>query len=135
MPLYNYSKLRNRDKKIYSVAGTQISSTGISVSFLRVVAPCTAFTIFLGVIGCIITGHNYFNILGSYFWLNYVLFFTCSGLAAGLAGWYVKVQSYRLYEYLIAYLKPKYVYHTENSPFKRVKYRNYKINGIIYGDL
>ena len=135
MILYNFSSLRRREKKIYSVAGTQISSTGIGVTFLKVVAPCTLITTLLGVIICVIFGKNFFNPLGDYFNGKFAVFSIGSGVGIGLAGWYIRVQTYRLYEYLLAYLKPKKTYHNLNTTKIVHDLYNIKTNGIIQSDL
>lgn len=135
MPLYNYSSLRKRDKKIYSVAGTQVSSTGISVTWLKVVAPTTIITTLIGALICVILGKKFMVPLHDDWNTNFTLFAVGSGLGIGLALWYIKVQTYRLYEYLIAYLKPKKTYHNLNT--REIEYKLYKIktDAIVQSDL
>lgn len=135
MILYNYTSLKKRDKKVYSVAGANISQTGISTSFLKVVAPCTLATTLVGVIICVLLNKNFFYPLGEDFSFPFVLFFIGSGLSAGLAGWYIKVESYRLYEYVRAYIKPKKTYHTENSRNREFSLYSIKTKGIVKSEL
>lgn len=135
MPLFNYSSLRRRDKKIYSVAGTQVSSTGLSVTFLKVVAPCALATTFLGVLICLVTGIPFMVPMKDGFNAYFTLFAIGSGTGVGLAGWYIRVQTYRLYEYMIAYLKPKKTYHNLNTRNIVHHLHTCKIDAIIKSDL
>ena len=136
MVLYNYSSLRKRDKKIYSMGNTKVSSTGLSVEFLKVVAPCTIATTVIGIVINAILGTHFFNPFGGHFSLFYVILSIGSGLGLGLAGWYIKLDSYRLYEYLMAYLKPKKTYHNLNyGKDKEYKLYKYTTKGIIQSDL
>ena len=134
MYLYNYSGLRAREKKIYSVAGTQISATGISVDFLKVVLPCALFTTLIGVVICFIARQNFFNVLNGSKNVKFLIGSVGSGVCLGLALWYIRVESYRLYEYLIAYLKPKKTYHNLNTRDQIHKLYKIKVNGLIKSD-
>ena len=135
MPLWNYSSLRRREKKIYSLAGTQISSTGISVSFLKIVAPFAIFTALIGIIICVILQKNLMFPLDKDFNFTFTIISIGSGTGVGLALWYIKVQTYRLYEYLIAYLRPKYTYHNLNTRNIKFDLNNVKEKGLIKSDL
>ena len=46
MRLYNYSALSDEDDKIYSIGGTKISSTGISMASIKVIGPFFAWYYF-----------------------------------------------------------------------------------------
>lgn len=136
MKVWNYTALKQRDKKIYSIGGSKISSTGISISWLKIVAPCTLLTTILGVIIAALIGKmGFYRPLSGEFNLTYVLLSVCSGLGLGLALWYVKLESYRLYEYLYAYFRPKKVYHNLNTVNREQVLHKININSIIRADL
>ena len=135
MILYNYSSLKKRDAKVYSVAGTKVSSTGISTKFLTVVGPSFLFGLLLGILIVVISGHNFYNPLGPDFSVPFIVFTLGGGLGMGLALWYIKIDSYRLYEYLVAYFKPKKTYHNLNTRDKEYKLHTIKTNGVITTDL
>ena len=131
MILYNYSSLRSGDSRIYSVAGTKVSSTGISTLWLKVIGAAITFGILVGILICIVTGRNFFNPLGPYFSLKFICFTIGGGLGLGLLLWYMRIETYRLYEYLIAYIKPKKTYHNMDTRNKEFKLYKIKENGLI----
>lgn len=117
MILYNYTSLRQRDTKIYNVGGYNLAG-GMSVEFLKVVGPVVLIVMILGGLISIPFGISYLNPFGAHFVPKYTITFLVIGIAIGCALWYIPVAGYRLYQYLIAYFKPKKVYmndfrHTE----------------------
>lgn len=135
MILYNFSSLKTRDKKVYSIGGTHVSDTGISTSFLKVVGPAAAVILTLSIIICVILKKNFFNPLGPNFSFSYVIITLALGIGIGCALWYIKIEQYRLYEYLFAYLKPKKMYHTLNTRNQEIKLSKHKVNGIVKSEL
>ena len=128
--IYNYTSLKQRDTKIYSVGGKDIPG-GLSVDFLKIVLP--SFIVFV-LIGCLLSipfGISFFNFLDKeHFKVGYTLTFMALGIGIGYGLYNIKFAGYRLYEYLFAYLRPKKVYmndwkHTE------FKLTNITINGFI----
>lgn len=133
--LFNYTSLVKRDQKIYEFGGTTISQSGISVSWLTVVAPTTVLGILVGILICVITGRNYFNPLQPYFSEWFIILTVGSGFGLGQLLYHVRVQNYRLYEWLFAVLRPKYIYNnsTPRVTSGRQRYTNIKIEGIVGG--
>ena len=128
MYLYNYSGLKDRDTKIYNVGGYNIAG-GFSVQFLTVVGP--VFLVFL-ILGAILGA--FFGIsmipMTDGFSLKWLLFWLFVGIGIGCALWYIQFSGYRLYQYLIAYFKPKKVY-TNDFRIKEFKLTNIKVKGFI----
>jgi hypothetical protein len=130
--LYNYSALSDEDDKIYSIGGTKISSTGISMASIKIIGPFLAIGAVFFILICVYTGKQYWN-PASDDWNSWVLLLTV-GLWGGIGAalFYIRVQSYRLYEWLFARLKPKYIYNNEGPLSRnRQKYTVYKIDGVV----
>ena len=126
----NYSGLKNRDKKIYAVAGTKVSTTGLSYKFISVFSVVfIAFNV-IGVIICIAGGYVYYMPIrsGSEAKIGFLVFFAGSPFLVTLALLHFKIQKYSLLEFLAAYFKPKYI---RDHNGKRVKYTNYKQNTVF----
>lgn len=133
--LYNYSGLANKEQKIYSIGDTKISATGISISFLKITAPTAIIGTIIGLVINGILGTHFYAIGTSSFNFTYILATTGLGIAIGLGLWYIPVQNYKLYEWILAYFRPKYIYNNEGQIAKRQKYTNIKVEGIVEGSL
>lgn len=127
---YNYSKIRNRDKKLYSISGTTISTTGISYKFLQVLGSLQFIFNLVGAIICMI-GDRF------YYWPftedievapGFLLFFVGTPFLLTYALLYLKVQSYSLLEFLIGYMKPK---HIRDQQGKILKYGEYEQDTFV----
>lgn len=117
MYLFNYTSLKTRDTKIYNIGGTSIAG-GLSIEFLKVVGPMAIVGILVGTILGLPFGINFFNPFSENFHAWWTIMWLVLGIGSGLGLWYIQFAGYRLYQYLIAYLKPKKVYmndwkHTE----------------------
>ena len=117
MILYNYTSLKQRDTKIYNIGGYNLAG-GLSVEFLKVVAPVFFIVMIIGWLISIPFGLNFLNPLGAKFVPEYTITFMVIGIGIGCALWYIPITGYRLYQYLGAYFKPKKIYmndfrHTE----------------------
>lgn len=123
MYLYNYSGLKSRDTKIYSIGGYNVAG-GFSVQFLTVVGPVFLLALIIGIIISIITGISY-NPLSENFSIALVVLTLIFGIGGGCILWYVQFSGYRLYQYLIAYCKPKKVY---TNDFKATEYKHTTIS-------
>lgn len=119
LTLYNYSSLKTRDTKIYNVGGYNISG-GMSVDFLKIVAPVAAVFVFVGFLISLVFRIDMFNPFGAHFVWQYTVFWIAIGIGVGCGLYYIQFSGYRLYEYLIAYFKPKHVYKNDfrHSMFK-----------------
>ena len=109
MYLFNYSSLKQRDTKIYNIGGKTISG-GLSIDFLKVTAPVAIAIIIVGIIVGLPFGINFYNPWSPNFHAWWTITWLALGIGIGLGLWYIQFAGYRLYEYLIAYLKPKKVY-------------------------
>lgn len=129
MILYNYTSLKQRDTKIYNIGGYNLTG-GISVNFLTVVGPAFLATVLIGALIGLPFGVNFINPFSAGFHGKYTFIWCALGIGIGCALWYVQFSGYRLYQYLIAYFKPKAVYHND---FKhtRVKFTNVKIDAFV----
>ena len=136
MRLYNYTALSDEDDKIYSIGGTKISSTGISMASIKMIGPFIGGGVFFLLVISIISGKQYWNPLGNDFSAGVLLWTVGLWGGIGAALFYIRVQSYRLYEWLIARLKPKYIYNNEGGFSRnRQKYTVFKIDGIVKNKL
>ena len=133
--LFNYTTLMTRETKIYSFGGTTISPTGIGVDFLKIAAPTTILGLVIGILIISITGKNYYDPFGGNFNIYFVIATLGGGFGIGWGLWNIRVQSYRLFEYLYAYIKPKYYYTNTKARAARQKYKNYKIDSLFKGYL
>lgn len=117
MIVFNYSSLQKRDTKIYNIGGYNIAG-GFSVEFLKVVGPVALAIILVGLIISIPFGIDFINPLSKNFVAGYTVTWLILGIGIGCGLWYIQFSGYRLYQYLVAYFKPKKVYmndfrHTE----------------------
>ena len=129
MRIYNYTSLQTRDTKIYSVGGINMAG-GMSVEFLKVVGPVTIAFIAVGFLLSLVLGINFFNPLSPKFVPAYTIIILALGICTGLALWKIQFAGFRLYQYLLAYIKPKKVY---GNDFKHTTYHltNVKINSFV----
>ena len=126
---YNYTELKKRDKKIYSISGTTISQTGISVNFIKIWGICLGLFQIIGIIICLIKGeflYSPFN--GVEFNPNFLIIMV--GIPTGIAFllYYTKIQTYTLIEYLIGYFKKKI---TINETGRQIRHIRYKIKSLV----
>jgi hypothetical protein len=70
------------------------------------------------------------NFIGPNWNITWLLVWTLSGVIIGLALWNIQFSGYRLYEYLIAYLKPKKVY-SNSIKHRFVTLTNLNIKAVI----
>lgn len=129
MILYNYSSLKKRDTKIYDVGGYKMAG-GFSVEFLKVTGPVALIIIAIGFVLSLVFGISFFNPFDETFQLWYTLTFLVVGIAVGCGMWYIQFAGYRLYQYLLAYIKPKKVY-SNDFKLREYKFSNIKIKGMF----
>lgn len=129
MRVYNYSGLRSRETKIYSVGGHSMAG-GFSVEFLKVVGPVALIAILIGFGLSLVLGFSFFNPFSENFHAWYTIIFLAIGIGGGCALWYIQFAGYRLYQYLAAYFKPKKVY-TNRFKTEEYKFTNIKIKAMV----
>ena len=125
----NYSSIRDRDKRIYSISGTKISSTGFSVSYLKVFAGVFFFINILGLIFVKISGVNYYNpFRDNEIRPGFLIFLVGISIGISYVLVYQKVQNYRMIDYLIGYFMPK---KSLNKNKNRIKEGGYKVDALV----
>lgn len=121
----NYSDIRNRDKKLYTISGTKISSTGISYAFIKIFSALFVTLNAVGIMICMVMGEIYYIPINSdaEVQLGFDMFFLGSPFILTFILMYTKVQKYTLFEFLVAYFKPKRVRDQNGKIVKYVKYK------------
>lgn len=131
MKIFNYSSIKRRDKKVYSIFNATVSQQGLGMFTVKVSAMFLAlFTVF-GLIFCWVTGTFWYSPLAlahgtsaGYFYLAFV--FAPIGLGVGMSNW--KIQNYRAIIYLKMYFSPKKAINHDN---KKVKIHGYRLKSFI----
>jgi len=129
MIVYNYSSLRTRETKLYSVGGYNMSG-GLSIEFLKVTGPVAVIIIAIGFALSFVFGINFYNPMDPTFKLPYTLTWLILGIAIGCALWFVRFAGYRLYQYLLAYIRPKKAYRSDFK-IKEYKFHSIKVKSIV----
>ena len=129
--LFNYSALNDEEDKIYALGGTKISSTGISLLSIKVIGSIASIGIIQFILICVLTKKQYWNPLTDWRWPVFILTIGL-WLGIGCILFYVRISTYRLYQWLYGRLKPKYIYNNEGLfSNNRQKYVNYTVEGPI----
>lgn len=131
MRVYNYTKVKRREKRVYSFMNQTISQQGVLSKTIASCAFCLVFFNIFGLIVCAISGKFLYNpalfveneYIG-YFWAIFIFL----PIAIGAALNSLKVQNYLLWDYIKIYLKPK---STIDQNGKRVKLTEYHIETFI----
>lgn len=129
MFVYNFSRLKQKDQKIYNIGGYNFAN-GISFTFLIVVAPVALILMLIFFAFAKVFGLSYFDFTADNFSAKYTIITLALSIGAGCALWFIHVSTYRLYEYLLAYFKPKKSY-TNDFKLKEYKFTNVKIDSKI----
>lgn len=129
MKMNNYTSVKNREQRLYELGGKKFSS-GISISMLQFVVPVSVGIIIIGAIIAKFMGIAFFNPFNPNFKVGYTLFWLALSIGTALALYNIPVTGYRLYEYLLAYLRPKKVY-TSDFRLTQKKFFVYKIKAFV----
>lgn len=131
MVSFNYTRVKRRDKKIYSLFNTPVSKTGISMKILYTCLGCLAIFNIFGILFCIMTGKIWYNPLmlaqtsaTGYFYIVFIMLPIGIGIALNT----LKVQNYKLIDYLKIYFTPK-IPLDQNG--KKLKIDGYNIDTFI----
>lgn len=126
----NYSALKTREKRLYSISGTTISQTGWSYLFIQVAGSLLVLFNIVGATVCFIGGKFYYWPIKSDMSINpaFLVFFVGGPFALTLLLLYTKVQNYSLLQFLSAYLRPK---RTRDEQGKVIKYSKYEQDSFI----
>ena len=131
MVVFNYTKVKRREKRVYSLFNTTISKSGWSVDTLQTCGIFLAIFSVFGIAFCLFTGTFWYNPISmaqssaaGYFYIVFV--FTPIGIGIMLNA--CKVQNYKAIDYLKMYFKPK-------APLdhngKKIKIEGYEQNAFI----
>lgn len=129
---YNYTEIKTRDAKLYEISGSTISTTGVSIEYIKILI--VTFIVFnlVGIAICILGGKNYYNPIVTTPSLNLKLGFLIvmvgGPLGVSLALKYIKIQNYTLLEFLISYLKKK---EEIDIKMNKIKCMRYKQKGFV----
>lgn len=129
MMTQNYSKLNNREKRLYAIDDLSISKMGISTKFLSIAAILVAISLLLNSIIAIAIDNWYFSpIQGGEF--DVMPLVMVIGIPIGIASalHFMKVSNYRLIDFLIIYFKPK---HTINFNGKKASLTEVKFDAFM----
>lgn len=131
---YNYTSIKNRESRIYSISSgaghTVISQSGIEVNFLKILVPLLFIFNIFGIIICIKAGKLYYipiDFNGNSRALFDIIFIGIP-FSISFALQYIKISSYGLLDYLIAYFRPK---HSFSQNGEIIKQENYLIDSIV----
>ena len=110
MEVYNYTKVKKRDKKIYSLFNTPVSRSGLSLKVIYTSLGCLVIFSIFGLLFCWITGTFWYNPIniakGSQVGYFYIIFIGIP-ISIGIALNTLKIQNYKLIDYLKIYFTPK----------------------------
>lgn len=121
---YNYTNIKIREKRVYSISGTKISSFGVTTSFLKVFS--VVFTIFniIGIFLCFKANKFLYNPIISSVEVDFTFLMIFIALPFGISILLnnTKIQNYKLIDYIFMYLKPKETYDIDGRKVKFIKY-------------
>lgn len=125
MIVYNYTRIKRREKKLYSLFNTTVSRSGWSVNTLQTCGILLALFNIFGVIYCLISGTFWYNpiniALSSYAGYFYIIFiFIPIGIGVMLNSY--KIQNYKAIDYLKIYFKPKTPLNQDGKKIKLYRY-------------
>lgn len=131
MVVFNYTKVRKRDKRIYSLFNTPVSKSGISTKVIYTSLVVGAFLNIFGILICIITKTIWYNPIHftegttvGYFYMVFIF----GPMAIGIALNTLKIQNYKLVDYLLIYFSPKIPL---NQNGKRLRLKGYKMDTFV----
>lgn len=131
MVLYNYTKVKRREKRLYMIFNTTISKQGIVTKTIYTCIIMVAIFALPGLLLCKLTGTFWYNPIlfvdnttVGYFYMGFVVLPICIGVVLNN----YKVQNYKLLDFLKMYILPKPIVNHEG---KIVKLEKIKINGFI----
>lgn len=131
MIVYNYTKAKRREKRLYSLFNTTISRTGIVTKTIYTCLVLIAIFFLPGIIVCNLTGNFWYNPLtimqtsnAAYFWMIFI----AGPIALGVFINNYKIQNYKIIDYLKMYFTPKAPLDIRG---KKIKIHGFKIKSFI----
>ena len=126
----NYTTLKSREQKIYKFGDTKLNGgQGIPLTTLYIVVPLGALTLIIGAIVGSIINKSYIP-WAENFGLFHTMFWLSLGPVIGLILYRCQFSGYRLYEYLLAYMRRKKVYSNDITR-SEVKHTKVSVNTFI----
>ena len=108
MIAYNFSKLRSREKRVYSISDVTISSAGIPVKFLIILLCVTVGLLVFNALICWRTGFWYIVPLDKSGISSAAIFIDVGiPIVISYTLYSVKVSGYRLVDIILLYLRPR----------------------------
>lgn len=129
MQAYNFSRLDFREKRVYSIGDVNLSSTGLATKMLIIIGTLEGISIVLNCMVAALINNWYFNPFQGTDLNIWPLVFIL-GIPAGLGAmlWFVKIDKYRLYEFLWLYFRPKHTYALDGT---KTCYSKISINAFL----
>lgn len=131
MIVFNYTKIKRREKRLYAILNTTVSRSGIVVKTIQTCGIVLGIFSIFGLVFCGITGTFWYNPIGlasgtgtGYFYLVFVL----APIAIGVILNQAKIQNYKLVDYLRIYFTPKVALDQDG---KKIKLTKYKVDSFI----
>lgn len=127
----NYTSIKKREKRLYSAFNTTVSQTGIA---FKTIQTSGVFLFIFGIFGllfCMITGTFWYNPLslaGSSSAGYFYIIFVFAPVVLGVTVNTVKVQNYKLIDYLKIYFTPKIPVDQDG---KKIKVQGYIQEGFV----
>lgn len=131
MIVFNYTKIKRREKRVYALFNTTISTTGILSRIIYTCVACIGIFTIPGLIICKITNnlwYNPINLISSTFAMYFYSIFIFLPIAIGIALNNIKIQNCRLLDYLKMYFTPK-IQIDQNG--KKLNINAIKINSFV----
>ena len=130
MKAYNFSKINNREKRVYSFSDVAISKTGIPTKLIAITAVLLIFSMLINVPLGLAIGNMYFAPFKADASINTEGMLIVYGIPLGLgcAFYYMKLFNYRLIDLIFLYLKPK---HEINVSGKRIVHERVHIDAFL----
>lgn len=131
MNSFDYSKLKNRTKKVYAIGDLKLSSTGFAMPMIIISGTLIFISIIINCFICAVIDYWYINPFNGEdlnFWP--LVFIVGIPLGIGLILYNAKIQNYRLFEFLFIYFKAKYA-PTLSWDGKKVTHTQIKMDAFL----
>ena len=119
--LYNYTSLKHREKAVYNLFNAVKFEQGISYTKIAIISASEFCSLLLGQLFSYVPtlfnkpAINMLMFLGDDFNLKYLVTWLVIGGGVAAIMLNVEIGSFKIYEYLAAYLRPKYIYNINSN--------------------
>jgi len=121
MEVFNYTKLKKREKRVYKLMDIKFSQDGIATDIIKTSAVMLGIFSIFGFLVCALTNKLWYNpiyFIETSFTGWFYLIFVGGPIGLGIALNKVKVQNYKLIDYLKIYFSPKIPLDQNGKKFK-----------------